>query len=176
VSADTGDATHFTRLDQQIDFDLGRDPILLDLIPSPVASFPTQHFSVWWRGYLKAPKSSLYRIHEAAYFELRISGEVLIVSEFKNDNELSMASAAESAQVHSADIWLEEGNLVPIALRYAEKLGPTKLRLLWESDTMERVVIPPESLYHTLGSQTTPFPFLVIPALSDAATSSLSND
>jgi len=101
VSASTGDATHFTRLDAQIDFDIGRDCMLQELIPLTVSSFPTQHFSVWWRGYLRAPKSSLYRLHieayEAAFFELRISGEVMIVSEFKNDNELSLLSAAESS-------------------------------------------------------------------------------
>jgi len=44
--------------------------------------------------------------------------------------------------LHSADIWLEQGSLVPLTLKYAEKLGPTKLRLLWESDSMERTVIP----------------------------------
>jgi len=100
VSASTGDSTHFTRLDPVIDFDLGRDSMLRDLIPSPVSSFPTQHFSVWWRGYLKAPASSLYRIHiesyEAAYFVLEISGEPLIVSEFKNENELSMVSTSRT--------------------------------------------------------------------------------
>ena len=180
VSGSTGDGTHYTRLDPAIDFDLGRDSMLRALIPLRVSSFPTQHFSVWWRGFLQAPASSLYRIHiesyEAAYFKLEISGETLIVSEFKNENELSMIRPTKKNSALSADIWLEQGSRVPITLRYAEKLGPTKLRLLWESDSMARVVIPPECLYHTLGSQTTPFPLSVNPAPTVATASSLSND
>lgn len=55
AAATTGDSTHFTRLDAQVDFDTGRYPMLRDLIPSPVSSYPAQHFSVRWRGFLRAP-------------------------------------------------------------------------------------------------------------------------
>ena len=41
---------------------------------------------------------------------------------------------------------------------------------------MEREVIHKENLFHTLGSQTTPFHLLVIPAATNSMTSSLSND
>lgn len=63
ASATTGDNTHFTRLDATVDFDIGRAPMLSALIPTPISTFPTQYFSVWWRGFLKAPSSSLYRLH-----------------------------------------------------------------------------------------------------------------
>ena len=49
-------------------------------------------------------------------------------------------------------------------MRYAQKLGETKIRLLWENDSMEKTVVAKEYLYHVLGSQTTPFDFSVIPA------------
>lgn len=114
--------------------------------------------------------------YEADYYELRLGGAVLIVSPFKNENELSMISRPARPSLLSADVWLEAGSLVPLTLEYAKKLGPIKLRLLWESDSIEREVIPTESLLHTLGSQTTPFPLLVIPAATDASKSSLSND
>jgi hypothetical protein len=32
------------------------------------------------------------------------------------------------------DIWLEANELVNIELRYAQKLGDTKVQLLWETD------------------------------------------
>jgi hypothetical protein len=180
VSATTGDSTHFTRLDRTIDFDLVRNSFLADLVPALASPYPTVHFSVWWRGYLRAPASSLYRIHiesyEAAFFELQVSGEVLIESAFKNENELSALGSAAVVAVLSADVWLEEGNLVPINLRYAKKLGPTRLRLLWESDSLERTVIPADCLFHELGSETTPFALSVSPASTDASTSSLTND
>lgn len=75
-----------------------------------------------------------------------------------------------------ADVWLEAGQLVPISLRYAQKLGETKSRLLWENDSMEKTVIAKEYLYHVLGSQTTPFDFSVIPAQTNASFSHLTND
>lgn len=74
------------------------------------------------------------------------------------------------------DIWLDAGVLVSIDLRYAQKLGETKVQLLWETDSMEKVVIDEEYLYHTLGSQTTPFTFLVIPASTNGTFCHLSND
>lgn len=71
VSSTTGDHTHFTRIDPTIDYDIGQNCTLVDLIPAPVASYPTRYFSVIWKGYLVAPRSALYRIHvetdESAY-------------------------------------------------------------------------------------------------------------
>lgn len=77
--------------------------------------------------------------------------------------------------LHSADIWLVGGALAPISLKYAEKMGPIKVRLLWESDTMARVVIPPAALLHSLGSTTTPFAITVAPAGTEATKSTLAN-
>jgi hypothetical protein len=81
VSGTTGDDTHFTRLDPIIDFDHGRIPLLVDLIPGTVSAYPTQYYSVIWKGFLKANSSSLYRIHvhsyEATSHELSIGGVVI---------------------------------------------------------------------------------------------------
>ena len=96
ASATTGDSTHFTRLDETIDFDVGRSPMLSVLIPTPVATYPTQYFSVHWRGFLKAPSSSLYRLHiesyEAAFYELDISGQTRISGEFPTESDVSLSS------------------------------------------------------------------------------------
>jgi hypothetical protein len=66
--------------------------------------------------------------------------------------------------------------MVSISLRYAQKLGPTRIRLLWESDAIAKIVIGKQYLYQTLGSQTTPYPLTVIPAATSSAHSSLAND
>jgi hypothetical protein len=77
--------------------------------------------------------------------------------------------------VQSADVWLEAGQRLPLSLRLAVKMGPTKLRLLWESDSMEKVAIPSDSLYHTLGSSTTPLALTVTPTDTDPLASTLNN-
>ena len=41
VSGSTSELTHFTKLDTDINFDIGQDCILSDLIPGTVSSFPT---------------------------------------------------------------------------------------------------------------------------------------
>jgi hypothetical protein len=129
-------------LDATIDFDIGRVSMLAALIPGTVPSFPTQHFSVWWRGHLQAPASSLYRItietYEAAYFDLQLNNVTIVQSRFLSENELSTSTTLTNNSFYSADIWLEQDALVPISLRYAEKLGETKIRLLWESDSLEQ--------------------------------------
>ncbi len=97
VSAQTGDSTHFTRLDEQIDFDLGRLSLLGDLIPATISSYPTQYFSVVWRGFVMAPKSSLYRIYidsfEAPFYELILGGETKLLNQFKPEREPGPGSA-----------------------------------------------------------------------------------
>ena len=62
-----------------------------------------------------------------------------------------------------------------ISLRYAQKLGSTRIRLLWESDSIVKTVIGKQYLHHTLGSQTTPFALTVVPAASSGPHSSLTN-
>lgn len=96
ASATTGDNTHFTRVDAGVDVDTGYETPLKSLIiaSSALPTFPTKHFSVWWRGYLTAPTSALYRVYieafEASFVELSINGAVLIKSEFQSDDVLSI--------------------------------------------------------------------------------------
>ena len=84
VSSTTNDMTHYTRLDSEVDFDIGRRSMLADMAAPPM--YPTQYFSVVWKGFLKAPSSSLYRIHietfEAAFHEFQLGDSTRIVSEF----------------------------------------------------------------------------------------------
>jgi archaellum component FlaF (FlaF/FlaG flagellin family) len=180
VSATTGDWTHFTRLDPQIDIDIGTASALADLIPSPVPSFPTMFFSAVWRGFLRAPESALYRIHldsfQANFHELTIGNETRVQSWFSPEQELGSEPVQSIYNENYTDIWLEKDILTHITVKYAKKLGPTKIRLLWESDTLAKTVIDRQYLLHTLGSQTTPVPITVIPALTNASFCHLTND
>ena len=73
---------------------------------------------------MKAPRSSLYRIHvesyEAAYHDLKLGDSTSIVSEFLPDAVLgSIVPIPAILNETFADVWLDEGVLVPITLKYA---------------------------------------------------------
>jgi hypothetical protein len=57
--------------------------------------------------------------------------------------------------------------LYDIEITYAERLGQTKLRLMWESDSQVFDVIGSDRLFNTLNSSLTPFLFKVNPAATN---------
>lgn len=73
------------------------------------------------------------------------------------------------------DVSLKKDTFTDIRLKYAERLGQTKLRLLWESDSRNLEVIPSEYLYNELYSSLTPFLFNCIPSITNSTTSGLIN-
>ena len=141
-------------------------------------SYPTSFFSVWWRGFLRAPVTALYRIHidsyEAAFHQLTLKGEVVIESEFKTSEQTSIGSSILADSY--TDIWLVADELVPLELKYAQKQGETKISMQWESDSMLLQEISSDYLLHTLGSETTPFDITVLPANTNATFSHLEDD
>jgi len=157
----------YTQIDETIDFDLGEKPFQLD---SGLA-FPSQYFSVAWQGFLEFSHSETYRIYvesmSTAQFKIKLNGQTIIENEFKN--ELASAttgnnnsnSAATSAIYASADIVVDKGQLYEIEIQYAERLGGTKLKLLWESDSQQLEVIKKEKLFYKLNSADTPYSFVV---------------
>jgi len=60
-------------------------------------------------------------------------------------------------------------------LRYAQKIGPHKLRLFWESDTRDREIIPAKFFYNRLSSTFTPYVLQVLPDISNATTTALAS-
>jgi hypothetical protein len=75
---------------------------------------------------------------------------------------------------YDADLY--QGSLTTIDLRYAQRLGTTKLILLWESDSTNLEVIPSTYLYNELYSSTTPFAFTCTPDISNSSTTGLTNN
>ena len=66
-------------------------------------------------------------------------------------------SAAKSAIYASADIVVDREQLYDIEIQYAERLGGTRLKLLWESDSQQLEVIKKEKLFYKLNSADTPY-------------------
>jgi hypothetical protein len=64
VSSDsTNSTTHFTRIDANISYDVGK----ISILDGFENNYPTQFFSVEWKGWLSPITSSLYRIHVDSY-------------------------------------------------------------------------------------------------------------
>jgi|LauGreDrversion4_2_1035121.scaffolds.fasta_scaffold2386176_1 hypothetical protein len=63
--------------------------------------------------------------------------------------------------------------MLSIEIRYAEKLGDSKIKLYWESDSQAFELIESQYLYNVLNSQKTPYQFTVIPASTNETTSYL---
>lgn len=58
-------------------------------------------------------------------------------------------------------------------MSYSEKLGDSKIRLMWQSDSQPFEVINQEQLYSQLNSGKTPYLFRVVPASTNQTTSTL---
>lgn len=86
---------------------------------------------------------------------------------------VSIINTLDSKQCF-ADIVLKQGNLHSIQIDYVERRGETKLILSWESDSVEKEIIPSSQLYNTLYSTTTPFLLTVIPQNTDPQSVTLS--
>ena len=73
------------------------------------------------------------------------------------------------------DIDFTKNNYTDLVIRYAVKMGPTKLVLHWESDTRDYQVIPQQYLFNRLNSGTTPYLFSVSPDITNSTMTTLVN-
>ena len=74
------------------------------------------------------------------------------------------------------DIDMVKDTFTEILIRFAVKLGPTRMQLYWESDTRDYQIVPAEYLYNQLNSMSTPFMFTVNPGISNSTMSGLLNN
>jgi hypothetical protein len=123
LSPTTGDHTHFTRIDKNLNFTRGRTSMLSELIPSSVATYPTSYFSVKWKGFLKANQTALYRIYleteESVYHQVYLNQSSVIHRRFRIEGEVDNSSTTDIAGETYVDFWLEANVLVPFEIRYA---------------------------------------------------------
>lgn len=101
-----------------------------------------------------------------------LNGTTIVSNYFNSQND---ASQPLSAYFSSADIDLVQGQLYYIEIKYADKNGLSKIKLLWESDSQPFTIVDSKSLFNKLNSQTTPYSFTVIPASSNQTLSYLAN-
>ena len=157
-------SNHYTQIDPTINFDIGINPML----PS---NYPSVFYSAEWIGKVKAPSSETYRFHidtfNTSFVELYLNGSSVISNEF---------NAGKDPMQLLYDVDLVKDSFTTLAIRYAQKLGPTKFIMLWESDSRNLEVIPTNYLYNELYSSTTPFVFTCDPDISNSTTTALTNN
>jgi hypothetical protein len=97
-------------------------------------NYPTEYFAVKWMGMLLAPTTETYRLsieaQNTSMVELIINGARKLVY-----NDYTGQGTTEEMYV---DLEFTKGTFYDFELRYAQKIGPHKLRLFWESDTLDR--------------------------------------
>ena len=78
-----------------------------------------------------------------------------------------------SAVYSSNDIDLTAGELLEIEILYAERLGDSKIKLFWESNSQAYELIESEYFFNVLNSRNTPHEFEVVPAPTNETTTTL---
>jgi hypothetical protein len=80
--------------------------------------------------------SETYRIYVEAFksseFSVYLNGTMILENRFDTTNENSLP---QNAYFSSADLDLVGDQMLSLEIRYAEKLGDSKIRLFWESDS-----------------------------------------
>jgi hypothetical protein len=98
--------------------------------------YPSEFFSIKWEGYLVAEFTETYVISVEAYktaqFAVFLDGVEVISNLFDVTN---LDSLPQSAFFNSIEVDLESGHMYNLEVRYAEKTGPSKIRLFWESES-----------------------------------------
>lgn len=108
--------------------------------------------------------------YKTAQFSVVLDGFEIISNRFELTNESSLPT---SAYFESMELNLVKGQMYTLHLSYAERSGPSKFKLLWESDSQPFEIIKATQLYNKLNSEKTPFLFKVIPAQTNQTTSTL---
>lgn len=144
---------YYTQVDEVVDIDSGNLEVL--------AGMPAQYFSIRWEGYMKAPHSGKFRFYVEATDYNTINLDL-------GNADLIALNTSASGVIHSAreyysDYILTADSVYSLTLEYVEKIGTSEVKLFWESDEIEKQLIPPEYLFNTLYSQYTPITLVVEP-------------
>jgi hypothetical protein len=69
----------YTRVDPTIDFDIGYDPMIS-------SGYPTQYYSVEWKGSIRAPLTEIYRLSlktfNNTFIQMYVNGKLVIDNNF----------------------------------------------------------------------------------------------
>lgn len=119
-----------TRIDDQVAFNWNQS--------TPAAGVDPNHFSVRWTGQIEPIFTETYTIHAEAHGGLRLWV----------DNQLMFDAWDKHNQIaRQGTIDLEGGKRYDIQLEYRESNGTSRVKLLWESASQGKSIIPQSQLY-----------------------------
>jgi hypothetical protein len=129
------------RIDSTINFIWG--------ISAPLASFPVDHFSVRWTGWLEPQYSETY-----TFSVLADDGVRLWLGE-KNQSEISQGTTpliddwrlTPTLSERRTTRFLEAGHKYFIKIEYFENVGPANIQLFWQSARQQKEIVPQSQLY-----------------------------
>ena len=131
---------HYSRIDDNIAFDLGHDAFFPD--------FQSKMISVIWNGYIKPETSAVYTISVVVdgRANVYINGQIAIAF-----SSISTESTSGDT-VNYVNVNLDKDNYTPIKVEYikSENAMITKIELYWESDVVSKEIIPKRVLYSAL--------------------------
>ena len=78
-----------------------------------------------------------------------LNGSLIMENKFNTTNENYLP---QSAYFSSEDLDLVADKMLSFEIRYAEKLGDSKIKLYWESDSQAFELIESQYLYNVLNS------------------------
>ena len=132
---------YYTRIDETIDFNLGYSSFM--------DNYPSKLISVVWEGYLKPDSSEIYTI------TFEVQGRILvyinnILAISYSDTKNSATSSTDTKNY--VNIALDSSVYTPIKILYIkdEDVLITVIKMYWESDTIDKQIIPKYNLYSDL--------------------------
>lgn len=157
------DNIFYTKIDEQINFDIGFNPILLNPNDNNSVLINSSNYSIIWEGFLKPTESNTYII------SVEVKGRVVI--EINNTKIINYANyqILKNDTGNSASIYLENIFYYPIKITLIKNFNSENLiKILWQSDNIPvKEIIPSSNLYYTTYSTQTPILLTVSPIITD---------
>jgi hypothetical protein len=143
-----------TQLDTTLSFDWG----LNSPLPN-VTSYPSDHYSIHWEGYLKPPTTDVYTLYVTSDYGARIviNDDVELVNAFPLSQEEVQVTLSLDADVFTK-----------IDVYYQHNIDEAHFSLAWSSQgSPVKQVIPSSSLFHERHIADSPKEVVVVPGAVD---------
>ena len=136
---------YYTKIDVEINFSPG--------YLSFIEGFPFELISIEWKGYIKSDTSEIYTIYLDVFGKavLYLDNEIVInysssIYEKNNEND--------NYTPNYVNLYLKKDEYIPLKLIYIKQkdIILSKIIMSWESDTIQKQVIPQNNLYSSIFS------------------------
>jgi hypothetical protein len=126
----------FERVDASVDFEWP------DLITADAAD----HVSIRWTGYIEAPHAGELQFVFAANDGVKMWWDsAVVIDQFDLDTPASASSTTHLA----TPVVVESGKKYPVQIEFRENTGTAQAKLMWQSDIIQREVVPTARLFHS---------------------------